>query len=328
MRGYRNLIPRNCAMVEGSHHRFRMLLALCVGTLFVGAMPVQFPGTMAQSAAPILISHHDSTRALSFESVTRHREPFAPTVPVAFGADNKTRVMLFAMNLTLQAGDSVSSITVTAEDGAHHVYQLPVEYIGSVPEQPWATAVVVRLSNDLTDLGDVLVGLSYRGAASNRVRVAMGHVGGGLADDAGAVPTPGSAIPNAPGATAGNLTTGDVQTIISQAVSAAVGLNRAVTVSVTDREANVLGVFVMTGAPATTTIRSVGTLGQGLEGNCGAGDFRRDFQSRNRFTFQHHRQRIHDAHGRLHHPGTLSAGHRVSFRRPFVRRAVFVSSLL
>ena len=34
------------------------------------------------------------------------------------------------------------------------------------------------------------------------------------------------------------------------------------TVSVTDREGNVLGVFVMTGAPATTTIRSVGTAGQ------------------------------------------------------------------
>jgi len=45
-----------------------------------------------------------------------------------------------------------------------------------------------------------------------------------------------------------------------------VSLNRAVTVSVTDREANVLGVFVMTGAPATTTIRSVGTIGGGLEG--------------------------------------------------------------
>jgi uncharacterized protein GlcG (DUF336 family) len=57
-----------------------------------------------------------------------------------------------------------------------------------------------------------------------------------------------------------------VQTIISQAVSAAASLNRAVTVAVTDREANVLGVFVMTGAPGTTTIRSVGTAGRGLEG--------------------------------------------------------------
>src|SRR4030095_15051721 len=88
---------------------------------------------------------------------------------------------------------------------------------------------------------------------------------GGLPDEPGAVPTPGSPIPLVPAVTAGNLTIGDVQTIISQAVSAAIQLNRTVTVAVTDREANVLGVFVMTGAPATTTIRSVGMSGSGLE---------------------------------------------------------------
>lgn len=62
-----------------------------------------------------------------------------------------------------------------------------------------------------------------------------------------------------------SLTAADVQTIISQAVSQAVSLNQKVTVSVSDKEGNVLGVFTMTGAPATTMIRSVGTSGQGLE---------------------------------------------------------------
>ncbi len=116
------------------------------------------------------------------------------------------------------------------------------------------------------DIGDVLVGITYRGVASNRVRVGMGHIGGGPPDDPGAVPTPG-VIQAPPPASAGNLSTTEVQTIISQAVSAALSLNRAVTVAVTDREGNPLGVFSMTGAPATTTIRSVGTLGMGLEGS-------------------------------------------------------------
>lgn len=62
------------------------------------------------------------------------------------------------------------------------------------------------------------------------------------------------------------LTPVDVQTLIAQAVSAAAQLNQKVTVAVTDREGNVLGVFVMTGASASTQIRSVGTLGRGLEG--------------------------------------------------------------
>ncbi len=61
------------------------------------------------------------------------------------------------------------------------------------------------------------------------------------------------------------LTVGDVQTVIAQAVSKAVALNVPVTVSVTDKEGNLLGTFAMTGARSTTLIRSVGRAGQGLE---------------------------------------------------------------
>jgi uncharacterized protein GlcG (DUF336 family) len=57
-----------------------------------------------------------------------------------------------------------------------------------------------------------------------------------------------------------------VQTILQQAASAAASLGKAVTIVVSDREGNILGRFAMTGAPATTTIRSVGAAGQGLEG--------------------------------------------------------------
>lgn len=62
-----------------------------------------------------------------------------------------------------------------------------------------------------------------------------------------------------------SLTVADVQTIIAQAVSKAVALNQKVTVSVTDKEGNLLGTFAMTGAPSMTLIRSVGRAGQGLE---------------------------------------------------------------
>ena len=253
-------------MTPGSHARVPLVLALTAALLLAGADAISLRKTSAQNPRPVLISHEDSTRAISFESVTQQREPFSPAALVKFGPDSLTRIMLFVMNLSLQPGDSVSSILVEAEDGAHRVFQLPVEFIGTLPEHTWATSLVVRLNPGLDNVGDVLVRVTYRGASSNRVRLAIGHIGGGLPDDEGAVPTPGSPAPKIPGATAGNLTSGDVQTIISQAVSAAASLNRPVTVSVTDREANVLGVFVMTGAPASTTIRSVGTNGQGLEG--------------------------------------------------------------
>ncbi len=240
-----------------------LMTLLIVFALLLIALQFRSQDVAAQAAHPILISEESSTRALVFDSVTRQREPFSSTQTVAFGADSRRRIMIFAMQLQLQPGDALTAVSVEAETSTHQTYSLPVEYIGPTPEYPWATSVVVRLDGAMGDLGDVLVRLTYRGVSSNRVRVGIGHIGDGLPDDLGAVPTPGTIVPTV---LAGALTTSDVQTIISQAVSSAVALNHPVTVAVTDREGNSLGVFSMTGAPATTTIRSVGALGAGLEG--------------------------------------------------------------
>jgi uncharacterized protein GlcG (DUF336 family) len=222
----------------------------------------------AQQSGPILISQTDSTRAISFDSVTRQREPFSRTTQIKFGTDHATRIMLFAMNLNLQSGDTASDVTAEAEDAAHNVYPLIVENIGKVPDQPWATSIVMRLDGNLPETGDVLVRIRYRGLASNRVRVGIGQIGGGPPDDINAIPTPGLPGPFEPPANvaATNLTPTDVQTIIQQAASAAEAFGRPVTIVVTDREANVIGFFAMTGAPATSRVRSAGTLGRGLEG--------------------------------------------------------------
>ncbi len=69
----------------------------------------------AQQSGPILISHTDSTRAISYDSVTRRREPFSTTTQIKFGTDHATRIMLFAMNLSLQPGDTSSAVTAEAE---------------------------------------------------------------------------------------------------------------------------------------------------------------------------------------------------------------------
>ncbi|MGH9961729.1 MAG: hypothetical protein ACREBC_32140, partial [Pyrinomonadaceae bacterium] len=217
--------------------------------------------TTGQSNQPVLFSDPNSTRAIAVDSVTHKREPFDAVVQVSFSADNKTRIMLFAGNLQLAADESPDAVSVEAVDASHNLYTLPVEHVGPVPNRTWATAIVVKLHEDMVNLGDVLVRIRYRGVASNRVRVAIGHVGGGPPDDPGAVPTPGSIdlFPTNP-ITAGTLTTDEVSTIIAQAVSAAVALNRLVTVAVTDREGNVLGLFSMTGAPTMLQIRGGGPL--------------------------------------------------------------------
>ena len=218
----------------------------------------------AQQTRPVLISHADSTRAIAFDSVTRRREPFTTTTQIKFGSDSATRIMLFATNLQLQPNELPSA---DAEDVNHNLYSLTVEHVGVLPDHPWVSSVVIRVPQNLPATGDVLVRINYRGIASNRVRVGIGQVGGGPPDDIGAIPTPGLPSPFDPPSaiTATNLTSTDVQTILQQAASAAASLGKAVTIVVTDREGNILGLFAMAGAPATTTIRSVGTAGQGLE---------------------------------------------------------------
>ena len=252
-----------------STNRRLLLAALTLAVVAFLCAPAR--RSAAQSASPVLVSEATSTRAVALESTTRVREPFALVSPVRFGTDARTRLMLFAMNLHLVAGEGASALTADAEDASHHVYSLAVEYVGAVPGQEWMSAVVVRLNDQLAeDVGDVLVRITYKGASSNRVRVGLGHVGGGPPDDVGAIPTPAppafAPTPNTNPVTAGNLTTSDVQTVIAQAVSAAAAFNRAVTVAVTDREGNALGVFKMTGAPSTTRIQGGGRVGQGLEG--------------------------------------------------------------
>jgi len=172
---------------------FALLTAICgaVGT------------TQAATTAPVLISDSASTRAIALESVTLKGEPFSITSTVKFSNDNRTRVALFAMNLNLLAGETANgnptSFTADAEDAAHNHYPLNVEYVDQVPGFAGIYMIILRLNDNMTsNLGDVLVSLSLHTVSSNRVRVAIGVVGGGPADDSGAVPTPAPAIPPTP----------------------------------------------------------------------------------------------------------------------------------
>jgi uncharacterized protein GlcG (DUF336 family) len=255
-------------MLAQKQFRVPWLIFGLVCAIFIASILCTSKHVGAQLGAPVLVSREDSTRAIAFDSVTHQREPFSTTASIQFGADSATRIMIFAMNLRLQIGETVSAVTADAEDENHNVHTLTVEHVGTVPDQPWATSIVLRLNQDMADLGDVLVRIKYKGLTSNRVRVGIGHVGGGLPDDPNSVPTPGTeslvSTPGVPKTT--NLTADDVKTIIAQAASAATALGHPVNIVVMDREANVLGFFAMPGSPATTTLRSVGTFGRGLEG--------------------------------------------------------------
>jgi len=159
----------------------------------------------AVQPSPILFSTSDtSTRAVALESVTMRSEPFKLTSEGYFSPnDPRTRIELFCMNLALLAGEGANSLTAEAEDGTGARYPLKVEYVGQVPpitnpatgeiitDFRGISMVVVRLNDAMPeDLGDVLIRLNLHGMSSNRVRIGIGHIGGGPADDNPGVGTP------------------------------------------------------------------------------------------------------------------------------------------
>jgi uncharacterized protein (DUF1800 family) len=173
----------------------------CAAKAFIVPLVLSICTLTAEAATnkkPILISQAANTRAVAFESVTMRAEPFSPTQGIAFSPDIRTRVCIFAMDLELLPGEGANAFTSDVQDATGKIYPLRVEYVGQVPNFPGITMIVVRLADDLGDVGDVLLRLNLHGMSSNRVRIAIGHAGGGPVDDPGAAATPAPATP--PGA--------------------------------------------------------------------------------------------------------------------------------
>lgn len=155
----------------------------------------------APQKSPVLYSaSSSSTRAIALESVTLRAEPFQLTSEGSFGAsDLRTRIALFGTDFEFLQGEGANALSADAQDAAGQIYSLNVEYVGTVPNFDGVYMVIVRLNDSMpANLGDVLLRLRLHGMASNRVRVAIGQVGGGPADDFPGVGTPAPATP--PGA--------------------------------------------------------------------------------------------------------------------------------
>lgn len=183
---------------RGMHSRWSIAAVVSIFlALLLSASSVKAAGPRA----PVLLSEATSTRAVAFEAVTMKPEPFGLTASVPFSADTRTRVVIFAMGLDLLQGEGLNAFSADAEDAAGKRYFLRLEHMSQVPNFPGITMFIVRLADDMGDVGDVLLRLNLHGMASNRVRVAIGHrpttcPGADCPpDDLGAVATPAPATP-------------------------------------------------------------------------------------------------------------------------------------
>ena len=126
-----------------------------------------------QFLEPMLISEVGSDSAVALDSVTLVRDPFPLTNIFNFSADQRTRLMLFGMNMELMAGENSSAVTARAEDASQNVYPLMVEFVGSLPGVDGITQIVVRLPDNTPSGQTLFVSATLRGRTTNKVRIRM-----------------------------------------------------------------------------------------------------------------------------------------------------------
>lgn len=135
------------------------------------------------SPTPVLLSEIGSTRALA-TSEGRPGQAFQP------GA----RIVLYVTGFKLPDGEGANAFRMHVEDADGRNYRFPVTDINIARRGVYALTVLLTdqigfWSPPKAD-GDVLVGVTWRGLISNRVRLGLGQTGGRIKDDPGAIPTP------------------------------------------------------------------------------------------------------------------------------------------
>jgi len=130
--------------------------------------------------SPVLISESGSTRAF----VTSDGVPVQAVKP---GVHD--HITFYLTNLDLLDGEGASAFRVELQDSRYYRYPLEVVSFERPASRNPVYALTVRTAG-LSELGDVLVRVTWRGMSSNRVRLTVGEHGGRIADDPGSVPTP------------------------------------------------------------------------------------------------------------------------------------------
>ena len=120
---------------------------------------------------PQLLTDGDGSNAAALESVTLRSQPFTVISEHSFSSDQRTRVLLFGVNLELRPDEDLTAIKVEAEDAQHRKYLLPVEAVSTVPQFPWLSQATVKLPDELYAIGDVWLSVLLRGVQSNKVLI-------------------------------------------------------------------------------------------------------------------------------------------------------------
>lgn len=119
---------------------------------------------------PQLFTQLNSSLAVALNAETWVRDPFLRTTTSFLGQNTPTRVALFARFVDLVPGEDMTAVTAFRFDSGSVLHELPVEFVGKVPNSDDLTQINIRLPTD-TPAGDIFIGIRLRGMGSNVARI-------------------------------------------------------------------------------------------------------------------------------------------------------------
>jgi uncharacterized protein (DUF1800 family) len=184
-------------MKTNKSHVLFVILSACLMVMSLAvSVFAQETDPNPDSPTPILLSEPNSTRALAINP-RKSRGVLNKNASQAFSVGKKSKVVLYLTNLDLLPDEGAGAFRVFAQNEKGTQFQFRVESLEALSKsKDGIYALTVTLYDDLgywgqpEANGDVLINVTWRGLASNRVRLGLGKIGGNIKDDADAKPTP------------------------------------------------------------------------------------------------------------------------------------------
>ena len=150
------------------------------------------------SPTPVFISMEETPRAYAYTALKSRKYTLAK-VPVEVFRPN-TRVVLFVANVTPMEGEGANAFRVYAEDEKGRTYRFPVIDLHPAADQPGVYALTTVLRDEIgywpapDANADMKLFISWRGLASNSLKLGYGGKGGKFDSDKSLKPAPLSLV--------------------------------------------------------------------------------------------------------------------------------------
>lgn len=173
-----------------SRQLFLMISLLCVLSVSLFAQEDSDPN----SPSPILLSIEDTNRVVAVDANKTERVNLFKVKENAFAPESE--VVLYLTNVELMKGEEANAFRLYAEDSKGRLYRFPVLGLEPIEGKEWIYALTVRLQDELgfweqpSPDGDLLVYVTWRGLASNTLRLGFGMIGGEIKDNGNTTTAP------------------------------------------------------------------------------------------------------------------------------------------